>query len=80
MCSKPNFAQLKLLRKAKVAQKLPSAIGTGLILVIPYPSHRGRAGHLSHPIHPGQSSHSSQICRPDHPNLVPRFSLLPVAP
>ena len=76
MCSKPNFAQLKLLRKAKVAQKLPKAIlQTGLILVILYPSHPGRAGHLSHPIHTGHSSHPSQI-----PNLVPRFSLLPVAP
>ena len=68
MCSKPNFAQLKLLRKAKVAQKLPNAIlGTGLILVILYPSPPGRAGHLSHPIQTGHSSYPIQICRPVHP-------------
>ena len=74
MCSKPNFAQLKLLRKAKVAQKLPKAIlRTGLILVILFPCPPGRAGHLSHPIHPGHSSHPSQICRPVHPQ--PRFQV-----
>ena len=98
MCSKPYFAQKllrmpkvvrgcenrkKLLPTAKVAQKLPSAIATCLILVIPvipvipvspsdpgrpiHPCHSSHSGHPSHKGHIVHSSHLSQICRPSCP-------------
>ena len=62
-----KFCSIKIAQKGKSCSKVAELNRDRLNAGHPISQSSRRAGHLSHPIHPGQSSHSSQICRPVHP-------------